>query len=179
MKIKQSLTFLKCFFCTLIVYKPNINHMDLNKLYLKYGIFIAIGLIAYFLIIKLIGLQEYIWLRLLNGLIVGFGIYSAIKKRKLLEQDKFDYFKGFKSGLYSGFVATVIFVVFMAIYMYHLDPEFPNSIMDSWIEDYNQGPGILIFILFIEGLASSVILTLTFMQKFKPSWNTKKSVQNA
>lgn len=153
--------------------------MKPDKLFLRYGFLIAVGLIAYFLILKLVGLHEQIWLRLINGLIVGYGIYAVIRMRRILEGDKFDYFKGFKSGIYAGFFATLIFTAFMAIYMFHLDENFPNSIMESWIRDYNQGPGILVFILLIEGFASTVILTFTFMQKFKPSWNTKKSVQKA
>ncbi|QLE01444.1 DUF4199 domain-containing protein [Galbibacter sp. BG1] len=153
--------------------------MNPNRVFLRYGLIIAIGLIAYFLIIKLVGLHEHIWLRVVNGAIVAYGLYAAIRTRKLLEGDKFNYYKGFTTGLYAGFLATLIFVAFMAIYMYHLDPDFPNTIMDSWIKDYNQGPGILIFILVIEGFSSSVVLTLAFMQKFKPSWNTKKSVQKA
>ncbi|MCX2681814.1 DUF4199 domain-containing protein [Galbibacter sp. EGI 63066] len=153
--------------------------MDPHKIHFRYGLFIAIALIAYFLILKLIGWHEFIWLRLFNGLIVAYGLYAVIRLRRVLEGDKFSYYNGFKSGLFAGFLATLIFVGFMAIYMYHIDPSFPETIMGSWIKDYNQGPGILIFILIIEGFASSVILTLAFMQKFKPSWNLKKNVQNA
>ncbi|MDG3582593.1 MULTISPECIES: DUF4199 domain-containing protein [Galbibacter] len=153
--------------------------MKPDKLYLRYGLFIAVGLIAYFLILKLIGWHQYIWLRLFNGAIVAYGIYAVIRLRRILEGDTFDYYKGFKTGIMAGFLATLVFTFFMAIYMYHIDPNFPGTIMDSWIKDYNQGPGILIFILLIEGFASTVVLTLAFMQKFKPSWNTKKTIQKA
>ncbi len=48
--------------------------------------------------------------------------------------------------------------------------------MNTWIKSYNQRPGILLFILAVEGFASTVVLTLAFMQKFKPSWNLSKKV---
>ncbi|TRZ45799.1 DUF4199 domain-containing protein [Robertkochia solimangrovi] len=153
--------------------------MNPEKLHIRFGIFIAIGLIAYFLILKLIGLHENPWLRISNGAIVAYGIYSVIRIRRLIEGDKFDYYKGFKTGIFTGFLATLIFVGFMAIYMFHIDKEFPKLIMESWMKDYNQGPGILIFILLVEGFASTVVLTLAFMQKFKPSWNPKKNIQKA
>ncbi|UOB16236.1 DUF4199 domain-containing protein [Abyssalbus ytuae] len=151
--------------------------MNPDKIHIRYGIVIALILIAYFLIVKLFGLHENPWLRLLNGAIVAYGIYAAIRYRRLLERDKFEYYSGFKTGIYSGFLATLIFVGFMAVYMYHLDTEFPLKVMDEWMTDYNQGPGILLFVLTVEGFASTVVLTLAFMQKFKPSWNTKKTVQ--
>ncbi|WP_224488559.1 DUF4199 domain-containing protein [Robertkochia flava] len=153
--------------------------MNPNRIHIRYGLIIAVVLIAYFLLLRLFGLHENPWLRVFNGAIVAYGLYAAIRLRRVLEGDKFDYYKGFKTGIYSGFLATLVFVGFMALYMYHLDPEFPEMLLDTWMKDYNQGPGILIFILVVEGFASTVVLTLAFMQKFKPSWNPKKRAQNA
>ncbi len=153
--------------------------MNPDKLHFRYGIVIALVLIAYFLILKLFGLHENTWLRLINGAIVAYGIYAVIRYRRILEGDKFQYYSGFKTGVYAGFLATLIFVAFMSVYMYHLDITFVENVMKSWASDYNQGPGILLFVLVVEGFASTVVLTLAFMQKFKPSWNTKKTLQKA
>ena len=153
--------------------------MNPESLYIRYGLFIAIALIAYFLILKLVGLHEVIWLRLFNGVIVAYGIFAVIRMRRVLEKDNFHYHNGFKTGVMTGFLATIAFVLFMATYMYHLDTHFAETIINTWIRDYNQGPGVLVFILLIEGFASTVVLTLAFMQKFKPSWNLKKTFQKA
>ncbi|RAV28124.1 DUF4199 domain-containing protein [Sinomicrobium soli] len=142
----------------------------------RYGIVTALVLIAYFLIVRLFDLHENIWLRLFNGCIVAYGIYASIRFKRLVQREQFDYFSGAMTGLSTGFVATVLFVGFMAVYMFHLDPKFPESIMNTWIKGHNQGPGMLLFILGIEGFASSVILTLAFMQKFKPSWNLSSKI---
>ena len=150
------------------------------KIYVRFGIVIALLLIGYFLLVRLFGWHENPWLRLINGLIVGFGLYEAIRVKKLERGKDFEYFEGFRTGIYTGFIATLIFVLFMGIYMFHIDPTFPETIMSTWMEGYFQGPGILIFILMVEGFASTVVLTLTFMQRFKPSWNiSKKEVQKA
>ena len=138
---------------------------------LKYALFVTAALIAYFLILKLISLHENPWLRLFNGIIMASGIYFAIKYFKLKLGDDFSYVDGFKTGLLTGFLATIMFTAFMAIYMFHLDTAFTEKLLNDWFENYDNGTGILVFVILIEGLASTVVLTLTFMQLFKKSHN--------
>ena len=136
----------------------------------KYGFFISLGLIGYFLILRLFGLHQNIWLRILNGAIMAYGLYAAIKSYKLASGLEFNYIEGFKTGLFTGFIGTFLFMIFMAIYLFHLDPEFMNSILQKFLNG-NYGGGMLLFIILIEGFASTVVLTLSFMQIFK---NSKK-----
>lgn len=138
---------------------------------LKYGLFVTAALIAYFLILKLVDLHENPWLRLFNGIIMASGIYYAIKYFKLKQGADFSYVDGFKTGLLTGFLGTIMFTAFMAIYMFHLDTAFTEKILNDWFENYDNGTGILVFVILIEGLASTVVLTLTFMQLFKKSHN--------
>jgi hypothetical protein len=138
---------------------------------LKYALFVTAALIAYFLILKLVELHENPWLRLFNGIIMASGIYYAIKYFKLKLGADFSYVDGFKTGLLTGFLATIMFTGFMAIYMFHLDTAFTEKLLNDWFENYDNGTGILVFVILIEGLASTVVLTLTFMQLFKKSHN--------
>ena len=138
---------------------------------LKYGLFITVSLIAYFLLLKLFDMHENPWLRLFNGVAMAAGIYFAIKYYKLSLGNSFSYVNGFKTGLLTGFFATVWFTFFMAIYMFHIDPAFTEKLLGEWLQNYGEGAGILVFIILIEGLASTVVLTLTFMQLFKKSRN--------
>jgi hypothetical protein len=138
---------------------------------LKYGLFITAALIAYFLILKLVDLHQNPWLRIFNGVLMASGIYYAIKYFKLNVGENFSYVDGFKTGLLTGFLSTIMFTAFMAIYMFHLDTAFTEKILNDWFENYDNGTGILVFVILIEGLASTVVLTLTFMQLFKKSHN--------
>jgi len=138
---------------------------------LKYGLFVTIALIAYFLVLRLFGLHENPWLRLFNGLAMAAGIYYSIKYYKLIAGDNFTYVDGFKTGLVTGFIGTIFFTAFMAVYMFHLDPAFTQKLLGEWFSNYGEGAGILVFIILVEGIASTVILTLTFMQIFKKSNN--------
>lgn len=137
----------------------------------KYGLFICSALIAYFLVLKLFGLHTNPMFRLFNGVIMAVGLYFAIKYYKMMTGDSFTYVDGFKTGLLTGFIATIIFAVVMGIYAFHLDTEFAHIILKDWLNDTSQGAGILIVIILVEGLASTVVLTLTFMQLFKKSQN--------
>lgn len=141
---------------------------------LKFGVFTALTLIIYFLALKLVGLHNNPWFRILNGPIVGYAIYLAIKSYKSTSVD-FDYGSGFKTGISTGFIATVLFAAFMCIYMFYLDTVFTNNLLKNWFSDFDYGSGILVFIILIEGLASTVVLTLTCMQLFK---NSRNIIQN-
>lgn len=141
----------------------------------KYGIYTTIVLITYFLVIKLIGLHNNPWFRLANGLIMAYAIYAAIKYYKLTSGSTFNYTNGFKVGLLTGFLATIVFSLFMGIYMFHIDEAFKNDLLRGWFNDFDHGGGILIFIILVEGLASTIVLTLASMQLLKISRNLSQN----
>lgn len=147
------------------------------KIYTRYGIGIAIILIAYFLILKLIGLHQYPVLSAVNALVFGAGLYMAMKKYSLQDGD-FKYESGFEVGLLSGGIASIIFTIFMAIYMYQIDTEFAASIMEKWHLEYDSGTLMLLISILIMGFATTLVLTLSFMQLLKKSWNTKDGNRN-
>lgn len=143
------------------------------KVYSRYGLWIAIALIAYFLLLKIVGFHQYPILSSVNGLIFGAGIFLAMKKYAS-QQTNFKYEKGFEVGLLAGGLASILFTVFMAIYMYQIDTEFSNAIMDRWDLEYSMGTLMLLISILIMGFATTVVLTLTFMQLLKTSWNTRE-----
>lgn len=103
---------------------------------------------------------------------MAYGIYAVIKQKKSLDGDKFEYFSGFGVGILTGVIATIVFVVFMGVYLFHIEPQFAERLLKH-IAGSMGGAEILLLILGIEGVSSSVILSLTFMQKFKISRNIK------
>ena len=142
----------------------------MGKIYATYGTGTAAILIAYFLITKLIGLHEYPVLSAANGVFIGAGIFYAIRKYKR-SVENFKYQDGFQLGLFTGGLATVIFSAFMAIYIFTMDTEFAHAILDSWNLNFNKGSLILIISLVIMGFSTTFVLTLSFMQLLKESWN--------
>ncbi len=147
------------------------------KTYSRYGVIMAVLLIAYFLLLKLFGLHEYPVLSAFNGVIYGGGILLAIKKYRS-GKSKLKYQKGFQVGFMSGALATLLFVVFMAIYIYQIDSEFANTIVDGWSLDFNSGKLLLLITVVFMGFSTSLVLTLAFMQLLKESWNTPEGKRN-
>jgi hypothetical protein len=147
------------------------------KVYSRYGIGIAIVLIAYFLLLKLVGLHQYPVLSAVNGLIFGAGIYMAMKKYSERKRN-FKYEKGFEVGLLSGGIASILFTLFMAIYMYQIDTEFAENIMNAWSLEYDMGTLMLLLSILIMGFSTTLVLTLAFMQLLKKSWNTQDGNRN-
>jgi hypothetical protein len=139
-----------------------------------YGVFTAIGLIAYFLLLSFFGLHKQPMYSALNVAITGLGIYLAIKKYRGQKQAKFIYQKGFTIGLGTGFIATVIFTAFFAVYASELNPKFSNELVTMWETDWFVNIGMLVFTVALMGFATTFVMALAIMQRYKPNWNTKE-----
>ncbi len=144
---------------------------------IRFGIATSGCLIAYFLMLSLFNLHINVFYSLFNGVITGFGIYEAIKFFRLKDKEGFNYGKGFTAGLITGCVATLIFTLFFALYSTELNIEFLNELSTVWAKDYRNFEGIVFLTVAVMGFATSLVLTLSFMQLFKTSNNPKnKSV---
>ncbi|WP_086475811.1 MULTISPECIES: DUF4199 domain-containing protein [Arenibacter] len=148
--------------------------MKLFSLPIRFGIATSGSLIAYFLILSLFNLHINVFYSLFNAVITGFGIYEAIKYFKLQKGVSFNYGKGFTAGIVTGFVATIIFTIFFAFYATEINLGFLDQLSRVWFKDYNTSEGIVFFTVAIMGFATTLVLTLSFMQLFKGSNNPKR-----
>jgi hypothetical protein len=140
----------------------------------RFGIATSGSLIAYFLILSLFELHTNVFYSLFNGIITGFGIYEAIKYLRIENRATFNYGRGFTAGIVTGFVATLIFTIFFAFYATEINIDFLPQLSEQWFKNENTGAGIVFFTVAIMGFATSLVLTLSFMQLFKSSNNLKK-----
>ena len=137
---------------------------------IRFGLATSGSLIAYFLVLSLFNLHTNIFFSLFNGIITGFGIYEAIKYRRLEEGATFNYNKGFSTGIVTGFMASLLFTVFFAVYTTEINPAFLVQLSEQWFKNLSFA-GIVFFTVAIMGFATSIVLTLSFMQLFKTSNN--------
>ena len=141
---------------------------------IKYGLFIAAGLIGYFLILSIFGAHTNPYYSVFNLVIVGTGMFAAITAYKKNKGGKFKYQKGFMAGLAAGFTSTVIFTIFFLVYATEINPDFMGDLLPMWESDWYSNIGFVIAGVALMGFASTVVLTLAFMQIFKDTWNTKE-----
>ena len=140
---------------------------------IRFGLATSGSLVAYFLVLSLFNLHTNVFYSLFNGVITGFGIYEAIKYRRLEEGRNFNYGKGFTTGIVTGFMASLIFTIFFAFYATEINEGFLTALSEKWFKNLSF-EGIVFFTVAIMGFATSLVLTLTFMQLFKTSRNFKK-----
>lgn len=146
----------------------------LYALPIRFGVATSGSLVAYFLILSLFNLHTNIFFSLFNGVITGFGIYESIKYFRLKDSTSFNYGKGFTAGVVTGAISTIIFTFFFAFYATEINSDFVGALSKAWFKDHNISEGILFFTVAIMGFASTLVLTLSFMQLFKGSRNLKK-----
>lgn len=142
---------------------------------IRFGIATSGSLIAYFLILSLFELHTNVFYSLFNGVITGFGIYEAIKYLRIQNRDTFNYGRGFSAGVVTGFVATLIFTFFFAFYATEINLDFLPQLSEQWFKNNNKQVGIVFFTVAIMGFATTIVLTLSFMQLFKASNNLKNT----
>ena len=141
---------------------------------LTYGIIIAVLLAAYFLLLALFDLHINPVYSVFNIVIMAGGMYLAIKKYRKKKGAKFKYQKGFMTGLSTGFMATILFTGFFAVYTSELNPGFQERLVTMWESDWFVNIGMLIFTVALMGFATTFVLTLSFMQLLKPTRNTSE-----
>ena len=141
---------------------------------IRFGLVTSAVLIAYFLILSLMDKHTNVFYSLFNGVITGFALYEVIKYTRIQNPNTFDYRMGFTNGIVTGFLATILFTIFFAVYSTEWDPDFLTALSDRWSNDYTDFKGIVYFTVAIMGFATTVVLTLAFMQLFKKSNNPKK-----
>lgn len=135
---------------------------DPNRIPESYGIKIAAGLIVYFLVMKFAGLGHHVELRLLNLFILVAGIYYGLKKFKETHEDHMNYFRGLVTGVAIGAVGSLLFALFLFIWM-----KADASMMQSIIENEPMGrylnAYIAAFIVALEGVFSGLLVTFVLI----------------
>jgi len=136
---------------------------------IRFGIVISGGLIASFLLHSLFNAHINPLYSMLNIVITGFGIFETIRYHKLEKDDSFTYTSGFISGIVAGAIATVVFTIFFLFYSTEINKDFLPELLEFFKGNYKVGVGMVSFVVAIMGFATTVVLTLTFMQYFKNS----------
>lgn len=129
-----------------------------NRIPESYGLRIAAGLIGFFLIMKLVGLSHHVELRLLNLFILVGGVYMALKKFKQSHEDRLNYFRGLVTGVATAAVGSLVFSLFLFLYM-QLDSDLMQSIIENEPMGRYMNPYIASFIVALEGVFSGLLVT--------------------
>ena len=135
---------------------------DPNRIPENYGLKTALGMIAYFVFMQFIGLSHHVELRMLNLLILVAGIYYALKKFKNTHEDHMNYFRGLVIGVATGAIASVVFAMFLFIYM-KVDSSLLASIQENEPMGHYLNEYMSAFIVALEGVFSGLLVTFVLI----------------
>lgn len=142
----------------------------MEKIGIKYGFLTALGLVLYFLSMKVIGLVHIVELRFLNALILTIGVVLAIKAYKNYKEGEIRYLQGLGTAYITALVATIIFASFMVVYIKAFDDKLLEVLTAEKLfgERMSVTPGLVIFmVLMMEGMISGFMIGFIAMQWFK------------
>ncbi|TYB78976.1 DUF4199 domain-containing protein [Bizionia myxarmorum] len=137
----------------------------------RFGLVTASVLIAYFLVLGLLGKNTNPVFSFLNAFITAFGIFETVRFYKLEQGENFTYMGGVVAGIITGVMATVIFTIFFLIYITELNSDFLSQVLEVINVGTPVSVGILTFVVGVMGIATTLISVFTVMQYFKTSWN--------
>ena len=133
-----------------------------NRIPENYGLRIAAGLIAFFLIMDAIGLGHMNELRLLNLVILTAGVWAALKKFKQTHSEHLNYFRGLIMGVATAGFGSLVFGVFLFVYL-----KLNANMMDAIVQNEAMGrflnPYITAFIIVLEGFFSGLLVTFVLL----------------
>lgn len=142
-----------------------------KSLPIRFGLVTGTVLIAYFLVLALVGKHTNPAFSFFNALITGLGIYEAIRVKKLEDFKGFSYGEGFKTGVVTGVVATIVFTIFFLLYITEIDSGFLPDLQQIIKGGFNTSVGIVVFVVAVMGFATTVVASLTVMQYLKKIGN--------
>lgn len=145
---------------------------DPKNLHLNYGLKIAAGLIAYFLLMKVIGLGHHVELRLLNLFILTAGIFFGLKKFKETHEDHLNYFRALVTGVAMGAIGSMIFSLFLFVWM-QIDVDMMNAIIQNEPMGRYLNAYITSFVALLEGVFSGLLVTFVLI-----NWVTTDDVND-
>ena len=133
-----------------------------NTIPQSYGVRIAVGLILYFLLMKVTGLSHFVELRLLNLFILVSGVYFALKKFKETHGKHLNYFLALATGVGTAAIGSVIFAFFLFIWM-KLDVNMMRAIVENEPMGRYLNAYMAAFIVALEGVFSGLFVTFVLI----------------
>ncbi len=99
-----------------------------DRIGLRYGIITGIIMIVFFLLLKLIGIENVEEARMAAYIFIILGVMMAIVKYKKKHGNVMPYLPGLGVGFVLGLVSSIIYGAFIMIYTSYVDNEYENTL---------------------------------------------------
>jgi hypothetical protein len=133
-----------------------------NRIAENYGLKIALGLIIYFLLMRILHLSNHVELRFMNLVILTAGVYYGLKYFKKTHGDNLNYFRGLITGVAIAGIGSLLFGLFLFAYM-QIDGDLMEHIRQTEQMGRYLNPYIASFIVVLEGFFSGLLVTFVLL----------------
>lgn len=144
-----------------------LSNITYQKVSLKYGIFVGIAHILFFLVMRLLNLQNRVELSFLSALFLVIGIAVAISNFKKAKGGNINYFQGLAIGATTGVISSTILALFLGLYVTMLDTAYLASLQSSSLFPVSLSVLSLFVLTIIYGTIPGFIIAFVAMQWFK------------
>ncbi|MBX0335450.1 DUF4199 domain-containing protein [Pontibacter sp. HSC-14F20] len=144
-----------------------LSKITYQKVSLKYGIFVGIAHVLFFLIMRLLDLQNRIELSFLSAIFLIVGITVAISQFKKAKGGNINYFQGLAIGATTGVVSSTILALFLVVYVTVLDTAYLASLQTSSLFPVSLSVLSLFVLTIIYGTIPGFLIAFVAMQWFK------------
>jgi len=134
---------------------------------LKTGLVTSAALLAYFFIMKLLGLHLILELRFFNVVILAVGICAGLAKLKREFPKGEFYLQGLGEGFFISVVATTPFALIISCYTLFIDADLLQQVTATYSKGIYINTLTIFTGLMAEGVASGTIIGFCAMQYFK------------
>jgi hypothetical protein len=149
-----------------------LSKITYQKVALKYGIFVGIAHIIFFLVMRLLNLQNRVEISFLSALFLVIGIAVAIANFKRAKGGNLNYFQGLAIGATTGVVSSTILALFLVLYVSVLDTAYLASLQSSSLFPVSLSVLSLFVLTIIYGTIPGFIIAFVAMQWFKRADHT-------
>ncbi|MFI5219523.1 MAG: hypothetical protein ACHQNT_08535 [Bacteroidia bacterium] len=122
-------------------------------------------LIAYFMIIKLIGWSEIVELRFFNVLVMLFAIKHIVKKEIYIDKGGEDLLTVLMYGVFTSIVISAGFSAFIFFNLSYADVTLMQHIKETQLFGAYLNPLSASLVTFLEGVVSGVVVSFIWFQR--------------
>jgi len=133
---------------------------------IKIGVYMFASIVAFFLLMKLLGLEDITELRFLNIVIIAF-FSNRLAKLSVEDDNKIEYLQGLKSIFFANVINVILCVCALVLYILVIDTSFVTSFVNGSLFGEETSLSKVAVGIFIEGMAGAAIVSFTTMQYWK------------
>ena len=142
------------------------NTMKKQDYTIRIGVYMFASIAAFFLLMKLVGLEDVTELRFLNILIIAI-FSNRLAKLSVEDQNKIEYLQGLKSIFMANVINVILCVSALVLYIVLIEPSFVSSFVNGSLFGEETSLSKVAVGIFMEGMAGSAIVSFTTMQYWK------------